>query len=195
MVSLARELAHPHTLALALYAAALTSIECGDAGTARDLAEESLQLCATHGLALQMAMSTVALGWAIGERGQIEAGLSQIHQGMAACRAGGIEAGRVTYLTYLASLYLQAGRTEEGFRTVTEALARVQKIGDELCYETWLYQIKGELTLQQFNVQGSKFKVTDPRPPAPKAKPKHVFSRRSRSHRASSPSPGNSALP
>jgi hypothetical protein len=30
--------------------------------------------------------------------------------------------------------------------------------------EAGLYQLKGELTLKKFNVQGSKFKVSDPRP-------------------------------
>ena len=44
---------------------------------------------------------------------------------------------------------------------VAEALRLVEKT-DERFYEAELYRVKGTLTLQQFNVQGSKFKVDNP---------------------------------
>lgn len=40
-------------------------------------------------------------------------------------------------------------------------MAVVHKTGERE-YEAELYRLKGELTLQQFNVQGSTFKVTNP---------------------------------
>ena len=44
---------------------------------------------------------------------------------------------------------------------VAEALAAVDKNGERFC-EAELYRLKGELTLQQFNVQGSTCNVGDP---------------------------------
>ena len=45
---------------------------------------------------------------------------------------------------------------------LAEAFAVVDN-NDEHFYEAELYRLQGELTLQQFNVQGSKFKVANPR--------------------------------
>ena len=42
----------------------------------------------------------------------------------------------------------------------------VDKTGERF-YEAELYRLKGTLTLQQFNVQSSKFKVTSPQHPTP----------------------------
>jgi len=55
---------------------------------------------------------------------------------------------------------------EEGLTVLTEALALVDKTGERM-YEAGLYRLKGELTLQQFNVQGSTFKVANLRPLTP----------------------------
>jgi hypothetical protein len=44
---------------------------------------------------------------------------------------------------------------------LAEALELVHK-SEERWYGAELYRLKGELTLQQFNVQGSKFKVANP---------------------------------
>ena len=53
------------------------------------------------------------------------------------------------------------GQVEEGLSMLAEALAVVDRTGQR-GYEAELYRLKGELTLQQFNVQGSKFKVENP---------------------------------
>ena len=49
---------------------------------------------------------------------------------------------------------------------MAEALAAVDRIGERF-YEAELYRLRGELTLKQFKVQGSKFKVTNPQHPTP----------------------------
>jgi len=54
--------------------------------------------------------------------------------------------------------YGQMGWAEEGLAVLAEALA-IADTTEERWYEAELYRLKGELTLQQFNVQGSKFKV------------------------------------
>jgi len=49
---------------------------------------------------------------------------------------------------------------------LAEALEVMHKTG-ERCDEAELYRLKGQLTLQQFQVSSSKFQVTNPQPPIP----------------------------
>src|SRR5262249_36882788 len=53
------------------------------------------------------------------------------------------------------------GQAEEGLSVLAEALAVVDKT-EERFYEAELYRLKGELTLQQFKVQGSTLNVDNP---------------------------------
>ena len=61
------------------------------------------------------------------------------------------------YLALLSEGYGKLGRVGEGLSALVEALAVVDKTGERY-YEAELYRLRGELTLQQFKVQGSKFK-------------------------------------
>ncbi len=86
-----------------------------------------------------------------------------MHHSLAALRAMGAELGWTKLLALLAELHGKVGQGEEGLSVLTEALAMVDRTGERY-YEAELYRLKGELTLQQFKVQGSKFQVTDPQP-------------------------------
>ena len=97
-------------------------------------------------------------GWALAEQGQREEGIAQLHQGLAAWQATGTEMQRSHFLALLAEAYGKVGEAEQGLAALVEALAQVEQTG-ERWYEAELYRIKGELTLQQFNVPGSKFQV------------------------------------
>ncbi|MGH9428498.1 MAG: hypothetical protein ACRD2L_19600, partial [Terriglobia bacterium] len=70
------------------------------------------------------------------------------------------------YLALLAEVYGEMGQAEEGLAVLTEALAVADK-GGERFYEAELYRLKGELTLKQFNVQRSTFKVPNTQHPTP----------------------------
>jgi len=89
-------------------------------------------------------------GWALAEQGQVEEGIAQIRQ-----------AKNLLFVPELAAAYAKVGRMEEGLSVVAEALALADKAGTRVD-EAELYRVKGQLTLQQFNVQGATFKVTDP---------------------------------
>jgi predicted ATPase len=67
---------------------------------------------------------------------------------------------RSHFLALLAEAYGKVGRAEEGLAALVEALAQVEKTG-ERWYEAELYRLKGELTLQKFQVSGSKFQVQE----------------------------------
>jgi predicted ATPase len=137
---------------------------------ARAQAEASLTLAHEHGFALWLGWGTSLQGWALiehaaqsGAREQREGGLDQLREGLAALRATGAELWVPLFLGALAQAYMHGGQAEEGLRVIAEALALVEK-NEERWNEAELYRIKGELTLQKFQVPGSKFQATDPRP-------------------------------
>ena len=95
-------------------------------------------------------------GWALAVQGQ-EEGIAQIRQGLAALRATGGEVSRPYFLALLAEAYGKVGQAEEGLTALAEALAQVDKTGERY-YEAELYRLKGQLTLQKFQVPSSKFR-------------------------------------
>ncbi len=126
---------------------------------ARERAEEAITLSTDQGFPYWLANGTLLRGWALAEQGQVEEGIAQMHQGLAASRAMGAEFALDGLLPMLAEGMGKAGQTEEGLTWLAEALIRVDKTGERY-YEAELYRLKGELTLQS-KVQGSKSRVEE----------------------------------
>jgi predicted ATPase len=108
----------------------------------------------------------VRRGWALAERGQEGEGIQQIHQGMAAHRATGVELYRPHHLALLAEAYEKTGQVEEGLRALAEALTVVDKNGERF-YEAELYRLKGQLALQQKSKEQRVKIATSSEPPTP----------------------------
>jgi TOMM system kinase/cyclase fusion protein len=161
-LALARELAHPFSLAFALEFAGVLHQFRREQQAAQERAEALMTLSSEQEFALRLAEGTIVRGWALAEQGKGERGIEQIRQGLTAYRATGQEAGRLYYLALLAEAYGKVGQPEEGLALLAEALAMVDKTGERF-YEAELYRLKGQLTLQKFQVPGSKFQV----PPSP----------------------------
>src|SRR5262249_59714282 len=73
----------------------------------------------------------------------------------------GVRRGLAWSLALLVEAYGKEGRPEEGLTLLAETLAMVNKT-EERHDEAELYRLKGQLTLQKFQVSGSKFQVADP---------------------------------
>jgi predicted ATPase len=161
-LSLAQERSHPFSLAYALYHTASHHRFRRQEQAAQEWAEKAITLSTEHGFHFWLVLGTIVRGRALAERGQAEEGIGQIRQGLATCRAAGAGIGQTNYLAMLAEGYVQAGQAREGLTTLAEALDLVQKTGEH-SHEAELYQLKGELTLQQENqkakVKGQKSKI------------------------------------
>jgi class 3 adenylate cyclase/predicted ATPase len=157
-LTLARGLAHPYSLAFALGMAARFYQFRRDGQTAHGQAKAAITLCTDQGFPFFLAIGTILQGWALAEQGQREEGIAQIHRGIASVRATGAELATPYYLALLAEMYGRDGQVEEGLTVVGEALAIADK-NEEHFYDAELYRLKGELTLQQFQVSGSRFQV------------------------------------
>jgi len=155
-LTLAQELSHPFSLAFALDYAAYLDHFRREGHAAQERAEALMLLATEQGFPLWLADGTVLHGWTLAEQGKGE-GIAQIRQGLVAKRATGAELARLYELALLAKAQGKVGQAEEGLSTLAEALAVVDKTGERR-YEAELYRLKGELTLQQSNVQDLAFR-------------------------------------
>jgi len=144
---LARELAHPFSLAVALTFAALVSQLRMEIQVTRELAEEAIGLCTAHGFTFCLAMATVLHGWALTELDQKQVGIEQIEQGIEVWQATGAQLFRPHLLALLAESYGKAGRPEEGLQTLAQALSAAQKSSKRF-YTAELYRLKGMLLMR-----------------------------------------------
>jgi predicted ATPase len=154
---LARELAHPFTLASALVCAALFHQLCQEARIAQEHAEAAMALATKHEFPSTEAWGRIVHGWTLAMQGPGVQGLEQIQQGLAALRATGIEGARPYFLTYLAAAYGMVGQPEAGLQVLAEALATTRTTGEEV-YESERYRLKGELLLKQ---EGKRQKLAE----------------------------------
>jgi predicted ATPase len=118
-----------------------------------------MTLSREHGFPFWLGWATLFRGGALAAQGQGEAGIRQIHQGFETVRATGAKGAWTAALALLARAYEQEGQAEAGLSVLAEALEVVHKTGERV-NEAELYRLKGELTLQQFKIQGSTFNVS-----------------------------------
>jgi predicted ATPase len=129
-LTLARELAHPMSLANALVLGAVLHLLRRDGPRTRELSEALIALADEHGMASHRAVGSIWHGWALAEEGHQAEAVAQMHQGAAALRASGAEVFRTVILAALAELLAQQGQVEEGLAALTEALALVHQGGN-----------------------------------------------------------------
>jgi TOMM system kinase/cyclase fusion protein len=147
-LTLAQELSHPFSLALALDFADWLYQLRREGQAVQERTAALIALATDQGFPFWGACGTILQGWALAEQGQSTEGIAQMCQGLAAYRATGAELQRPYYLALLAEVYGKAGQADEGLRVLAEALTAVHT-GGERQHKAELYRLKGELLLQQ----------------------------------------------
>jgi class 3 adenylate cyclase/predicted ATPase len=158
-LTLAQELSHPYSQALALNLAATLHQYCREGLVVQEGAEAVIALSSEQGFLFRVAWGTLLRGWALTEQGYGEQGLAQLRQGLAFWQATGAELVRPHCLAMLAETYGKVGQVEEGLSVLAEALAAVDKTGQG-AHEAELYRLKGELVLQS-SVRSLESKVQE----------------------------------
>jgi class 3 adenylate cyclase/predicted ATPase len=146
--TLAREVAHPSSLAIARMLAAIAHQLRGETDAAHEQAEALIALATEQDFALFLAMGGILRGGTRSALGQPEERIDQIRRDLAAMRATGSALWEPYFLALLADVYAQAGHVETGLTTLTEALAAVQATGERWA-EAELYRLRGSLLLRQ----------------------------------------------
>ena len=145
-LTLAYELAHPFTLAYALYFTAALHYFRREERLTQEHAEATITLSTKQGFAFFVARGTMLRGWALAAQGQGAEGMAQMRQGLAAWQATGTEMGRPYALAQLADACRKGGQAGEGLSLLAEAPAIVRHTG-ERWWEAELYRLQGELLL------------------------------------------------
>jgi predicted ATPase len=146
MIAISQRLSHPYSLGVTLFWAARLHVFRREVEATLDLVEAFMQLAAEQAFAFLTALGTIMRGWALVARGDVDAGLNDLHEGITSVRSTG---SRTAYhLVYLAEAYAKAGSTDEGLQCVDEALALMDTTA-ERCYEAEIRRLKGILLLSQ----------------------------------------------
>jgi predicted ATPase/class 3 adenylate cyclase len=154
-LTLARELDHPFTLGDVLsYAGCQLHVMRRDAQALKESAEELLRLPSGMDLIWWM-QGTLHRGEALAMLGQIQEGVAQMREGIAAFHAIGARTLLPGTLGSLAVAQAKAGQLQEGLATLAEALDLVAET-DEHHWEAELYRLRGELLLMQGDDAGSE---------------------------------------
>jgi predicted ATPase/class 3 adenylate cyclase len=148
MLTYAQGLSHAYSLSRALSHAGTLHRLRREWSTAQERAEAALAIRTEQELGRSMGVLTLDRGAALVAQGQGEAGMAQMHEGLAAIRATGQGLGLSVHLTRLAEACGKSGQAEAGLRLLAEALVHVDHTGERY-YEAEVYRRKGELLLQQ----------------------------------------------
>jgi predicted ATPase/class 3 adenylate cyclase len=149
-LALAQRLAHPYTLTLALYFAAMVHHLRREVPLTQARAEALMTVATDQAFPLHVAQAMPLRGWTLTENGRAEEGIAQIQQGLAAYQATGARRDRPYYLALLAEASAKAGQTTAGLEALAEALATVANSGVPW-WEAELYRLRGELLLLSAN--------------------------------------------
>jgi class 3 adenylate cyclase/predicted ATPase len=157
-LTLAREISHPYSLAMALSLAVWVHQCRRETQLTQERAEAFITLSTTEGFPFWAAWGTIVRGWGLTEQGQGEEGVAQIRRGLPMYRATGAEAFQPYFLALLAEVYGKVGQGQEGLTALAEALAMADRTGERL-HVAELYRLKGTLTLQS-SIQNPQSKIT-----------------------------------
>jgi TOMM system kinase/cyclase fusion protein len=145
-VTLAQQLSHPFSLAVALDYAAMLHQFRREPHAVHEQAETAIALCTEQRFAYYLAWGTTMQGWAQVAQGLAAEGLAQMRRGLAALRATGASLRLPYYLALLAEACGRTGQAVEGLMLLAEALVQAHKAGESWT-EAELHRLKGELLL------------------------------------------------
>jgi DNA-binding SARP family transcriptional activator/predicted ATPase len=140
----AEELADPFSRAIALAYDAMLQQFCGARDVVEKQAAAAIAVSTEYRFPYYLAWGTILHGWAVAERGQVEAGMAQMREGLAAMRATGCDCRRSYYLSLLAQACGHAGQVDEGLDLLQEALTAAEVSGEHW-KDAELYRLRGEL--------------------------------------------------
>jgi DNA-binding SARP family transcriptional activator/predicted ATPase len=143
-LNLAREVEHPLTTALAQWAYSFAHILRREPELARQWAEREIEVCDEYLLPLLLSQGTFQLGWALAELGDLDGGIAQMNEGLAAISATGAEMGFPYFVALLGEALGKAGKPEAGLVELDRALATANERGARFQLSEML-RVKGDL--------------------------------------------------
>jgi predicted ATPase/class 3 adenylate cyclase len=160
-VAAAHKLNHANTLGYVLAHACLVYQFHRDVGSVAASVQTLVPLCQQQSLPLWLGVATSMEGWVMVERGQLEAGIARLRQGMVDLLATGSRLLHPHLSVWLAEGYAALGQMTEALDLISEALEFVRQT-DGHWWEAEIYRLKGELLLKD---EGRILRVKDKESP------------------------------
>jgi class 3 adenylate cyclase/tetratricopeptide (TPR) repeat protein len=143
----AERLSRPTVLATAYGGAAMLHMLLLDERAAVQYADMDIAIAEQVQFSFDLAYARIVRGWALGVRGCLEKGVTEMRESMTSAEAVGYSR-RPRWYPYLAQLEAKSKGPEQGLEVITEGLALLEKV-EERFNESELYRVKGELLLAQ----------------------------------------------
>ena len=140
----ARQLRHLHTLAYALLITGLAAISARKTAETEELGDELAALSDEHRFAFFSGFGQIFQGRALAQRGQGQAAVRRIREGLLAAEATGWRSHEPAFHGLLAEALALTGAIEEGRIVLAEALATAEASGARGA-DAELYRLRGEL--------------------------------------------------
>ena len=147
-VRLARSLAHPYSLAQAMWVYSIVLQIARQEETCRMIATELLQLSREHHFPAMLGNGLFFAGWARAEARDLEQGSALMEQGLGLLSSSGGRIARTYMQTVLARVKADLGKLAEAFELVEEALGATDAQG-ERWFESELHHIRARLLMAQ----------------------------------------------
>ena len=147
-LSLARQLSHSFSIVLSLAYLAMLDQFRGVGHAAGEHAAAAIALSTEQGFNYYLAWSHFLQAWARVKGNWNERDMASMPQSLAALEATGAALRRPYYLSLMAQSYGCAGRVDDAFALVAEALTETQTT-NEHWWDAELHRLRGNLCLQQ----------------------------------------------
>jgi tetratricopeptide (TPR) repeat protein len=143
-ISIARRQRQRMSLVFALSVGVTTYMTRREPEPVLAYAEEGIRLCESLSLVTETEWIRACQGWAIGELGNLDAGIAQLRHSLDRQIALNSVTACTLFLCFLADHLLQARRIAEGHATIAEAFAFRDRTGQPH-YEAEMLHIQGKL--------------------------------------------------
>jgi DNA-binding winged helix-turn-helix (wHTH) protein/predicted ATPase len=147
-LTFAREISHPQSWAAAAHFASELHQLRGEPLLAQERAREVLKVADEYSLEPWIVFGTIDFGWADIDLGNVQQGIEQVQQGLAAYEATGGKLWCPRFLSLLAVAFAKAERVQDGLAAIAKALL-MAKLNGETYAMSELLRVKGELILKQ----------------------------------------------
>jgi len=147
-MAIARNAAHPFSLAFVLMFAARVHRCRRDDAALQQVAAEMIEISTEHGFSYYQAQGAIQHGNALIGLGQVDAGMAQLQEGMAALEATGTELGRPGSLMRRAEGYGATGQFDRALEVLSEAMALVDGRGMRL-WDAEMARLQGVFLMGQ----------------------------------------------
>ena len=145
-LALAEVLAHPFTIAIALWAKGILHQLRREPDATREVGERMIHYCSEKDLRTMVPIGKVFRGDALARHGQFAEGIGQMREGITELRSIGTVFSLPSFFAALASACARCGNIGEGLAAVEEGLAMTRTGGDRFSLPE-IHRIKAKLLL------------------------------------------------